>query len=890
MRSPLRLIARLALPAAATGFACSLAFAAPAAPASSPAPAPSRADDPAMFPFVLPWDDASPGPADFSGLLHAPAGKFGHVHVHEGRLHVGDDGANGPRQRIRFWGVNLSFAANFPTREEAVAVAGRLAKFGVNCVRFHHMDRHAAPRGILSADMRSLDPEQLERLDFFIAELKRRGIYANLNLHVSRYYPDYPDEKAGGTRMHKGVDMFTPGMIEWQKTFARELLHHRNPHTGLTYAEDPAVALVEINNENGVISRWWDGVLDDVAQEFTDEFRSRWNAWIVARHGSPDAAREAWLGPEEPLGDELLQNADFSDHRRHWTSQNADDSAPFVTLAEARKGIVLRQAAASAEPRRTEIYQRGLRLAPGRPYTLRLVASAASAQEIVVGVKDARAPWRIHATLPVTLAAEPTAHEFSFAYEAEADAEVRLNLSGFNPGGGDILVESISLRRGGRAGEPPAAHADGLDIVRKRDFRRLAPLAQRDWMKFLWDTEAAYYADMRDYLRAELGVRSLLVGSQLGAYSIFPVQDQLDVIDIHAYWQHPTFPGRSGDWQNWIVGNKSMVNEPDGGYASWSAMYRVADRPFLITEYNHSSPNTYSAEGFPLMAAYGALQDFDGIFAYSYSHLLLPWDSGRMPGIFDMDQHPVKMATFPISAALFLRGDVSVPAKRSVTPISESGLLDFMRRGGTRVAAEQYGADRLDGLRHPHGVRLDPAGSATARAPEPKTYAGPVVSEGGQLVWNAAPDAGIVTVDTPRTQAAIGFGRGRTHKLDRVAIRPGETMQDWSMIALTQTQGDAIGSPGRALLVAAGYIENTGQVWKNAEKSSLSSWGRAPTLVEGVRAEISLRLDAGRSVEVWSLDERGQRARRVPVDRTRSGVRFSIGPDYKTLWYEVVTR
>lgn len=880
MRFPVRFSARTVLATLATGLTCGSLFA---------EPAPSRADDPAMFPFVLPWDDASSGPADFSGLLHAPAGKFGHVHVHEGRLHVGDDGANGPRQRIRFWGVNLSFAANFATREEAVAVAGRLAKFGVNCVRFHHMDRHAAPRGILTQDLRSIDPAQLERLDFFVAELKRRGIYANINLHVSRYYPGYPDENAGGTRMHKGVDMFTPGMIDWQKTFARELLHHRNPHTGLTYAEDPAVALVEINNENGVISRWWDGVLDNLAPQFNDELRLRWNAWVAARHGDPAAARDVWSGVVEPLGEELLENADFAAHRRHWVLQNADEAAPFVTFVETDSGVVVRQAATAAEPRRTELYQRGFRLEPGRPYTLRIEASAASGQEITVGVKDARAPWRIHASSPVKLSAEPSVHEFSFAYEAEADAEVRLNLSGFKAGGGDVRIASVSLRPGGRAGELPAARHDGFDIVRKRDLRRLAPDAQRDWMKFLWDTEAAYYVGMREFLREELGVRALLVGSQLGAYSIFPVQELLDVVDIHAYWQHPTFPGRSGDWQNWLVGNKSMVDEPDGGYASWSAMYRVADRPFLITEYNHSAPNTYSAEGFPLMAAYGALQDFDGIFAYSYSHLLLPWDSGRMPGIFDMDQHPVKMATFPVSAALFLRGDVAVPETRRVVPVSESGILDFMRRGGTRVAAEQYGADRLDGLRFPHAVRLDPAGPDKAVAPAPKTWSGPVKSDGGQLVWNAEPDGGIVTVDTPMTKAAIGFGRGRVHRLGALTVRPGETMQDWSMIALSQSEGAAVGEPGRALLVAAGHIENTGMVWKNAERSSLSSWGRAPTLVEGVRADLALRAD-GREVEVWALDERGQRRARVPVRPSSAGHAFTIGPDYKTLWYEVVTK
>ena len=31
------------------------------------------------------------------------------------------------------------------------------------------------------------------------------------------------------------------------------LLKHRNPHTGLTYAEDPAIAFVEIINEQSIL-------------------------------------------------------------------------------------------------------------------------------------------------------------------------------------------------------------------------------------------------------------------------------------------------------------------------------------------------------------------------------------------------------------------------------------------------------------------------------------------------------------------------------------------------------------------------------------------------------------------------------------------------------------
>ena len=91
------------------------------------------------------------------------------------------------RQRVRIWGVNLSFGANFPTHQDAPQVAERLAAAGVNSVRCHHMDTSRWPRGIWNTqDGRAIEPEALDRLDYFINELARRGIWVNINLHVGR--------------------------------------------------------------------------------------------------------------------------------------------------------------------------------------------------------------------------------------------------------------------------------------------------------------------------------------------------------------------------------------------------------------------------------------------------------------------------------------------------------------------------------------------------------------------------------------------------------------------------------------------------------------------------------------------------------------------------------
>src|SRR5499426_715806 len=125
---------------------------------------------------------------DLSFLLDAPAGKHGFVRVANGHLMTGDG------KRLRLWGVNITDwtrgSTMLPSKEDAPMWAATLARFGVNCVRLHFLDL-AAPRGLIDAsrdDTRSFDAGQLDRLDFWIAELKKRGVYVNLNLNVGRSY------------------------------------------------------------------------------------------------------------------------------------------------------------------------------------------------------------------------------------------------------------------------------------------------------------------------------------------------------------------------------------------------------------------------------------------------------------------------------------------------------------------------------------------------------------------------------------------------------------------------------------------------------------------------------------------------------------------------------
>ncbi len=256
--------------------------------------------DEALKPFTMNHREGANSLIDLSFLLDPPAGKNGFIRI-QGSHFVKPDG-----KRIRFWGVNLTDwskgSVMMPPKEDAPVWAATLARFGVNCVRLHFLDLDS-PRGLIDRtrnDSREFDPQQLDRLDFFIAELKKRGIYVNLNLNVGRSY------KAGDgvqdydkIRWAKGLTLYDPRLIELQKEYARKILTHHNPYTKSEYRNDPTVAIVELVNENALYigfrapTPYYDNALNEI-----------YNAWLRKKLTSEELSKlraQAGASGDQPV-------------------------------------------------------------------------------------------------------------------------------------------------------------------------------------------------------------------------------------------------------------------------------------------------------------------------------------------------------------------------------------------------------------------------------------------------------------------------------------------------------------------------------------------------------------------------------------------------------------
>jgi hypothetical protein len=194
---------------------------------------------------------------DASFLLDPPAGRRGFVTTRpDGHLYFSDG------TRARFWGVDIMAENCYPTHPLAERMAARLARAGCNIVRLHHLDASWSDPNIFdpaAPDTRHLSASSLDRLDYFMAQLRRRGIYIYLDLLVNRHLKR-GDRIREWNRIDDGLKLvahFDPPIIALEKEYARLLLTRVNRYTGRRLVDEPQIAAMEVINEDSLFYEQW---------------------------------------------------------------------------------------------------------------------------------------------------------------------------------------------------------------------------------------------------------------------------------------------------------------------------------------------------------------------------------------------------------------------------------------------------------------------------------------------------------------------------------------------------------------------------------------------------------------------------------------------------------
>jgi hypothetical protein len=236
--------------------------------------------------------------------LDAPAGKKGRITSDGEKLIYGG-------QPIKLWGVDDCYGDCSPAKDLADKRVDFYARNGINAVRLHKYADNPAGMGIQSADnFTEFDPAALDRMDYFVSKLKEKGIYVELSATFGvklgkgdRAAVPYMDE-FGPLAADPGARVATPnGSIylssELQDLMIKQttnLLAHKNPYTGLTYAEDPDIASIELFNEDSAL---FFGTMNDLQHFPTLRARAdqRFTRWLKARYQTKEGLLAAW-GPQ----------------------------------------------------------------------------------------------------------------------------------------------------------------------------------------------------------------------------------------------------------------------------------------------------------------------------------------------------------------------------------------------------------------------------------------------------------------------------------------------------------------------------------------------------------------------------------------------------------------
>jgi len=377
-----------------------------------------------------------------------------------------------------------------------------------------------------------------------------------------------------------------------------------------------------------------------------------------------------------------------------------------------------------------------------------------------------------------------------------------------------------------------------------------------DMVRFMSGLVTAYQDEMVEHLR-NLGVKCPIRDTQIRSRPCqMRAQARMDYADAHSYWNAPF--------------DRAMVHTA-GGNLITPAFLALVDKPMSVSEYNAFSAHQYRAEMPLLFAAYAAFQDWDCIVMHSYGG-----GGGRIDArslafhyIGTYADSPL-LAQFPTAAKVFRNGLVR-PGRKTVEVRYSTNQCD----SGQPVSPSFPPETALV-----HTVRtVDLASLRPMPLQAPFTFQSPYISDTGELRWDNK--TGIVTIQAPQIEAAIGFVGGKSIRLKHLVLKAQTPFAAVSLVALDDRP---LSDSARMLLTAAAQAENTAMTWGH-DRTEVLNYGYAPVVCEPVEAEVEL--GGTKSVQVYALGPDAGRRASLNVSRQGNTSRFRLEPKAATLWYEV---
>ncbi len=405
-----------------------------------------------------------------------------------------------------------------------------------------------------------------------------------------------------------------------------------------------------------------------------------------------------------------------------------------------------------------------------------------------------------------------------------------------------------------------------------------------DQTQFLTETMRAFYADLENFYKKEIGIRSLTNAMNWRSADPLNLDDAerysytaMDVLAVNFY----TSGIHVGENNGYRIdpGHKFTNGTVLRGTAPLpSLLKQAAGHPMIITETAWVHPNLYQSEGPFLMTAYQSLNGVDATYWFAFpGHEAPEWNADTRAMFWPVgDSHavwkwygnfPMQAGQFPAFALAFRRGDIATakePAvyeerslddlwQRKIPIISESGRFDPNRDEGllpqnspvrqlvSRDAffvgpvIVKYGGD----AKNNRVIDLD-------RFINNET--GDLKSMTGELVLNRK--RGIATINAPRIQGVCGFTKDAGRTFDLGATK-WEIANDYISLVAVSLDDEPLETSKRILVQAGTVARLSGFSTRPSEiedaetgiipAEEIVSNGKPPWLVAKTKATLTLQ-------------------------------------------------
>lgn len=273
------------------------------------------------FPFEPDADVFGKSPIDLRFLNEKFAGEQGSIQVKGERFVHQKNG-----KTVRFWAVNGGEEILRMPDSSLKQLARFLSKKGVNLLRCHlPFYQKGKPYEV--------DRELINRLHSLIFVLKEEGIYTSLSIYfplwmpADRYFSGY-----GEGQFPFGLIFFQPELQKWYQNWWKALLKSKNPHTRKSLIREPALAFVELVNEDSLFF-WTFSPYKNIPASQMSYIESLFAQWLTKRYGTLSEGFKAW-GGSRVEGDEPKENrVGILDLYQIFTTKTlrAQDTAAFLT-------------------------------------------------------------------------------------------------------------------------------------------------------------------------------------------------------------------------------------------------------------------------------------------------------------------------------------------------------------------------------------------------------------------------------------------------------------------------------------------------------------------------------------------------------------------------------